>query len=77
MASVSALLETLLEDFQTWEYYPLTAKVSEFLEYQNSDQIVPYVNGSVRVLMGLGQYCGVRCYTQGGRDMLCEDSHNA
>lgn len=37
MASVSALLETFLEDFQSWEYFPQTAKVSEFLEYQNSD----------------------------------------
>ena len=37
MASVIALLGTFLEDFQTWEYFPQTAEVSEFLEYQNSD----------------------------------------
>jgi hypothetical protein len=37
MASVSVLLETSLEDFQTWEYFLQTAKVSEFLECQNSD----------------------------------------
>jgi hypothetical protein len=35
-ASVSALLETFLEDFQTWEYFPQTVKISEFLEYQHS-----------------------------------------
>lgn len=53
MASVNAFLETFLEDFQTWEYFPQTAKVSEFRL-----NIVLYVNSSVRVLMGLGQSCG-------------------
>jgi len=72
MASVIALLGTFLEDFQTWDYFPQTAKVSEVRL-----KIILYVNGSVRILMGLGQYCGVRCYTQGGRDTLPQDSHNA
>jgi hypothetical protein len=72
MASVIALLGTFLEDFQTWDYFPQTAKVSEV-----TLKIILYVNGSVRILVGLGHYCGVRCYTQGGRDTLPQDSHNA
>lgn len=37
MVNTEKLLEAFLEDLQTWDYFPPTAKILAFLKYQHPD----------------------------------------